>query len=256
MHKNPVIQMLLRLPSVHIGPEKASDEEKATHIIYPAVDPQPEDYARPTFRRDHVQLVLLLGIVRYVGFEHVRSAEQHTGQSAIDRGPSASSVTNPEEYFVVQHRPAGIFTQPSYSESLCGVARQHQQRALHRIAVVRKQEVPTTASWPTLAKVPRLAVDSSNSFEQFNSRSSIQQIWFTGGGRWSHLSVKIALETVVLTQNNGIKFAKAEKIPGGSIDELFTLRGFLLNKDEKPQIFLLDCPLEGGKAKAKPTWRL
>ncbi|XP_052564571.1 uncharacterized protein LOC128093066 [Culex pipiens pallens] len=82
----------------------------------------------------------------------------------------------------VQHRPAGICTQPSYLESLCGVARQHQQRALHRIAVVRKQEVPTTASWPTLAKVPRPAVDSSNSFEQFNSRSSIQQIWFTGGG--------------------------------------------------------------------------
>ncbi|KAL1403761.1 hypothetical protein pipiens_019226 [Culex pipiens pipiens] len=182
MHKNPVIQMLLRLPSVYIRPEKTSDEEKATHIIYPAVDPQPEDYARPTFRRDHVQLVLLLGIVRYVGFEHVRSAEQHTGQSAIDRGPSASWVTDPEEYFVVQHRPAGICTQPSYLESLCGVARQHQQRALHRIAVVRKQEVPTTASWPTLAKVPRPAVDSSNSFEQFNSRSSIQQIWFTGGG--------------------------------------------------------------------------
>lgn len=60
----------------------------------------------------------------------------------------------------------------------------------------------------------------------------------------------------MLTQNNGIKFAKAEKIPGGSIDKLFALRGFLLNKDDKPQIFLLDCPLEGGKAKAKPTWRL
>ncbi|XP_053692375.1 SWI/SNF complex subunit SMARCC1 isoform X1 [Sabethes cyaneus] len=88
MRKDPVIQMLLdmetalieaecmRLPIVYIRPEvdKATanritdivtnhqgemtpDEEEATHIVYPAVDPLPEDYARPTFRRDkHVMI--------------------------------------------------------------------------------------------------------------------------------------------------------------------------------------------------------
>lgn len=88
MRKDPIIQMLLdmetalieaecmRLPIVYVRPEvdKATanritdivtnhqgemtmDEEEATHIIYPAVDPLPEDYARPTFRRDkHVMI--------------------------------------------------------------------------------------------------------------------------------------------------------------------------------------------------------
>ncbi|XP_065079578.1 SWI/SNF complex subunit SMARCC1-like isoform X2 [Ochlerotatus camptorhynchus] len=88
VNKDPIIQMLLdmetalieaecmRLPIVYVRPEvdKATanrisdivtnhqgemtlDEEEATHIIYPAVDPLPEDYARPTFRRDkHVMI--------------------------------------------------------------------------------------------------------------------------------------------------------------------------------------------------------
>lgn len=32
--------------------ELTDDEEEATHIIYPNVDPLPEDYARPNFRRE------------------------------------------------------------------------------------------------------------------------------------------------------------------------------------------------------------
>ncbi|XP_058824076.1 SWI/SNF complex subunit SMARCC1 isoform X2 [Topomyia yanbarensis] len=88
VNKDPVIQMLLdmetalieaecmRLPIVYIRPEvdkttanritdivtchqgeMTPDEEEATHIVYPAVDPFPEDYARPTFRRDkHVMI--------------------------------------------------------------------------------------------------------------------------------------------------------------------------------------------------------
>lgn len=88
MRKDPIIQMLLdmetalieaecmRLPIVYVRPEvdkgtanritdivtnhqgeMTLDEEEATHIIYPAVDPLPEDYARPTFRRDkHVMI--------------------------------------------------------------------------------------------------------------------------------------------------------------------------------------------------------
>lgn len=88
MRKDPIIQMLLdmetalieaecmRLPIVYVRPEvdkttanritdivtnhqgeMTLDEEEATHIIYPAVDPLPEDYARPMFRRDkHVMI--------------------------------------------------------------------------------------------------------------------------------------------------------------------------------------------------------
>ncbi|XP_055614673.1 SWI/SNF complex subunit SMARCC2 isoform X2 [Uranotaenia lowii] len=88
VNKDPIIQMLLdmetalieaecmRLPIVYIRPEvdKATanritdiitnhqgemtlEEDEATHIIYPAVDPLPEDYARPTFRREKYVMI-------------------------------------------------------------------------------------------------------------------------------------------------------------------------------------------------------
>ncbi|KAL1383409.1 hypothetical protein pipiens_013132 [Culex pipiens pipiens] len=65
-----------------------------------------------------------------------------------------------------------------------------------------------------------------------------------------------ALENTIKLLQEDASVAVDKSNWNGSIDELFTLRAFLLNEDEKPQIFLLDCPLEGGKAKAKPTWRL
>lgn len=88
-------------------------------------------------------------------------------------------------------------------------------------------------------------------------------------GRWSDLAVKIALdavETVMLTENGRTeidikKYAKVEKIPGGSIDDSCVLRGVMLNKDvthpkmrryiENPRIVLLDCPLEYKKGESQ-----
>lgn len=88
MRKDPIIQMLLdmetalieaecmRLPIVYIRPEvdkqtanriteivtnhqgeMTLDEEEATHIIYPAVDPLPEEYARVTFKREKYVMI-------------------------------------------------------------------------------------------------------------------------------------------------------------------------------------------------------
>lgn len=88
-------------------------------------------------------------------------------------------------------------------------------------------------------------------------------------GRWSELAVKIALdavETVTLTENGRTevdikRYAKVEKIPGGSIDDSCVLRGVMINKDvthpkmrryiEKPRIILLDCPLEYKKGESQ-----
>ncbi|XP_053661425.1 T-complex protein 1 subunit gamma [Anopheles marshallii] len=88
-------------------------------------------------------------------------------------------------------------------------------------------------------------------------------------GRWSDLAVRIALdavETVTLTENGRTeidikKYAKVEKIPGGSIDDSCVLRGIMLNKDvthpkmrryiENPRIVLLDCPLEYKKGESQ-----
>ena len=63
------------------------------------------------------------------------------------------------------------------------------------------------------------------------------------------------------------KYAKVEKIAGGSIEDCKVLKGVMMNKDvvapgrmrrriENPRIMLLDCPLEYKKVKTKPTSRL
>jgi len=88
-------------------------------------------------------------------------------------------------------------------------------------------------------------------------------------GRWSEMAVKIALDAVstVMFEENGRteidikKYAKVEKIPGGSIDDSTVLRGVMLNKDvthpkmrrriENPRIVLLDCSLEYKKGESQ-----
>lgn len=88
-------------------------------------------------------------------------------------------------------------------------------------------------------------------------------------GRWSDMAVKIALEaveTVALTENGRTevdikRYAKVEKIPGGSIEESGVLRGVMVNKDVvhpkmrrhivNPRIVLLDCNLEYKKGESQ-----
>lgn len=88
-------------------------------------------------------------------------------------------------------------------------------------------------------------------------------------GRWSEMAVKIAMEavTTVMFEENGRteidikKYAKVEKIPGGSIDDSAVLRGVMLNKDVthpkmrrhivNPRIVLLDCSLEYKKGESQ-----
>ncbi|KAG0699980.1 chaperonin Cpn60/TCP-1 family [Suillus ampliporus] len=80
--------------------------------------------------------------------------------------------------------------------------------------------------------------------------------------RWSDLMCHLALQAVrtVASDDAGHKsvdikrYARVEKIPGGSIEESRVLDGVLLNKDithpnmrrriKNPRIILLDCPLE------------
>ncbi|XP_055377479.1 T-complex protein 1 subunit gamma [Condylostylus longicornis] len=87
--------------------------------------------------------------------------------------------------------------------------------------------------------------------------------------RWSDLAVKIALDavdTVAMSENGKIdvdikRYAKVEKIPGGSISESCVLSGVMINKDvthpkmcryiENPRIILLDCPLEYKKGESQ-----
>ncbi|XP_055904805.1 T-complex protein 1 subunit gamma [Eupeodes corollae] len=88
-------------------------------------------------------------------------------------------------------------------------------------------------------------------------------------GKWSDLAVKIALDavkTVTLTENGRLevdikRYAKVEKVPGGSLEDSCVLRGVMLNKDvthakmrryiENPRIVLLDCSLEYKKGESQ-----
>ncbi|KAF4519430.1 hypothetical protein B566_EDAN008657 [Ephemera danica] len=90
-------------------------------------------------------------------------------------------------------------------------------------------------------------------------------------GRWSDLACSIALDAVqtVSLEENGRKeidikrYAKVEKIPGGSIADSCVLSGVMLNKDvthpkmkrliKNPRILLLDCNLEYKKGESQTS---
>ena len=85
--------------------------------------------------------------------------------------------------------------------------------------------------------------------------------------RWADLACQIALravKTVVMEQDAEIdtkRYAKVEKIPGGTIEESKVLDGVMFNKDvthpkmkrriENPKILLLDCNLEYKKGESQ-----
>ncbi|XP_033322819.1 chaperonin containing TCP1 subunit 3 [Megalopta genalis] len=88
-------------------------------------------------------------------------------------------------------------------------------------------------------------------------------------GRWPELACQIALDAVltVMYEEGGRKeidikrYAKIEKIPGGTIEESIVLKGVMINKDvthpkmkrhiKNPRIVLLDCPLEYKKGESQ-----
>lgn len=87
--------------------------------------------------------------------------------------------------------------------------------------------------------------------------------------RWSELACQIALDAVytVMLEENGRReidikrYAKVEKIPGGTVEESTVLKGVMINKDvthpkmkryiKDPRIVLLDCPLEYKKGESQ-----
>ncbi len=87
--------------------------------------------------------------------------------------------------------------------------------------------------------------------------------------KWDNLISDLALKAVKTVHNRSSfvfdcdikKFAKVEKIPGGTLQECCVLDGVMINKDlvhpqmrrkiENPRIILLDCPLEYKKGESQ-----
>jgi T-complex protein 1 subunit gamma len=92
--------------------------------------------------------------------------------------------------------------------------------------------------------------------------------------KWGDQVCKMAIQAVkrVMINKNGRReidtkrYAKVEKIPGGTIEECAVLDGVMINKDlthpqmrkriENPRIILLDCPLEYKKGESMTNMEL
>lgn len=90
---------------------------------------------------------------------------------------------------------------------------------------------------------------------------------------WSSLIVDLAVQAVRKCYREVAgkpdvdtkRYARIEKIPGGSLEECVVLDGVMFNKDlthpkmrrliDHPRVILLDCPLDTRKVKAKLTWK-
>lgn len=86
--------------------------------------------------------------------------------------------------------------------------------------------------------------------------------------KWMDLAVRMAVDAVKTVCVDGVRkeidlkrFARVEKIPGGTIEESKVIKGVVLNKDvthskmrrriENPRIVILDCPLEYKKGESQ-----
>ncbi|XP_052901835.1 T-complex protein 1 subunit gamma [Anopheles moucheti] len=150
---------------------------------------------------------------------------------------------------------------------MLSVAEQFLQQQIHPTVIIRAYREALEDMVRILQEEVSIELDRSDKKRLSEVVKSCVGTKFVG--RWSDLAVRIALdavETVTLTENGRTeidikKYAKVEKIPGGSIDDSCVLRGIMLNKDvthpkmrryiEKPRIVLLDCPLEYKKGESQ-----
>ncbi|KAF8561240.1 hypothetical protein P879_09203 [Paragonimus westermani] len=114
-----------------------------------------------------------------------------------------------------------------------------------------------------------ISVDANNKEEMFKVIKSCVGTKFIN--QWADLACQIALDAVktVTIESDGRKeidikrYAKIEKIPGGSIEDSVVMDGVMFNKDvvhprmsrkiENPRILLLDCNLEYKKGESQTS---
>ena len=122
----------------------------------------------------------------------------------------------------------------------------------------------------------KLAVDINLDDEKDVRKAISSCVGTKFSDRWGSLVVDLSLKAcqVVMTglrhhakMNVEIKrYAKIEKIPGGTLDECRVLNGVMVNKDithpsmrrsiKNPRILLLDCPLEYKKAESQTNMEM
>lgn len=116
-------------------------------------------------------------------------------------------------------------------------------------------------------------IDVNNDQEVFLALQSCIGTKFAS--RWGNLIADLTLKAVKTIFSGGNKnklnleikrYAKVEKIPGGTLDESEVLNGVMVNKDithprmrreiKNPRILLLDCPLEYKKGESQTNMEM
>ncbi|XP_059490630.1 T-complex protein 1 subunit gamma [Neocloeon triangulifer] len=150
---------------------------------------------------------------------------------------------------------------------MLAVAEQFLEQQMHPTIIIRAYRQALEDMITILKEQVSIKLDT-------NDRAKLLQVINSCVGtkfisRWSDLACTIALDAVntVALEDNGRKeidikrYAKVEKIPGGSIADSCVLSGVMINKDvthpkmkrriEKPRIMLLDCNLEYKKGESQ-----
>lgn len=147
------------------------------------------------------------------------------------------------------------------------VAEQFLQQQMHPTVVISAYRQALEEACKLLKEKVATPIDVNNRDEMIRIIKSCIGTKFVS--KWSDMACSIALDavTAVSLEENGRReidikrYAKIEKIPGGSMEESQVLKGVMFNKDvvhsrmrrriENPRILLLDCNLEYKKGESQ-----
>merc|ERR1711953_85465 len=146
-----------------------------------------------------------------------------------------------------------------------GVSQQFLEDKMHPTVIINAYRQALEDAVKMLEEKVSFDVDINNEAEMIKVIQSCIGTKFIS--HWADLACQIALravKTVVMEQDAEIdtkRYAKVEKIPGGTIEESRVLDGVMFNKDvthpkmkrriENPKILLLDCNLEYKKGESQ-----
>merc|ERR1719245_1338454 len=145
-----------------------------------------------------------------------------------------------------------------------GVSQQFLEDKMHPTIIISAYRQALEDAVEVLENKVAFNVDINNEAEMVKVIQSCIGTKFIS--RWADLACEIALRAVktVVMEDGEIdtkRYAKVEKIPGGTIEESRVLNGVMFNKDvthpkmarriENPKILLLDCNLEYKKGESQ-----
>ncbi|XP_076039564.1 chaperonin containing TCP1 subunit 3 [Oratosquilla oratoria] len=158
------------------------------------------------------------------------------------------------------------------SGEMLSVAEQFLDQNMHPIVIIQAYRQALEDAINILRDEESVPVDVNDDEQMIDVIKSCIGTKFLG--QWGDLACNIALKAVrtIQLENEGYKevdikkWARIEKVPGGTVDDCAVLNGVMINKDvthpkmkrriENPRIILLDCPLEYKKGESQTNVEL